>query len=414
MERKLQANANDVKRTSDKASDDDKIQNLIVNNMRQHQSRRFQAPAQERLERLQLKLKSGRITKEKHVPKRPTRSATSSGSSNHMERNIGKSSSSLRNLLLSESLLCAVAASPSPSSSSNSRRSLPTNPFAKSTESNRITESSGGIRSAWAKPKALIDASNRLHHNRPLISANCRLALLQSSLQETQRNDNDNNNNNVLPNNAMTDDDEPMEIESMDIDPEPEEEQSAVVDDNDEKPKLDNAVADDVDKKASEELPKRMVDHMYYVLDTNILMENLSFVDDLSHLALGDSKGSMLFIPYVVIKELDRIKDRRSEDDASKRSAARKAIRYLNDKFDKSLRIQGQSALEDAEHLIEVDGGDDSVVNCCVQLSAQVPKLTLLTNDANLRLKAKTSSIAVASSSDLLSRYHKDFGGLQS
>ncbi|XP_062133385.1 uncharacterized protein LOC133843734 isoform X2 [Drosophila sulfurigaster albostrigata] len=392
MERKLQANANDVKRTSD----DDKIQNLIVNNMRQRQSRGFQAPAQERLERLQLKLISGRITKEKHVPKRPTRSATSSGFSN-----IGKSSSSLRNLLLSESMQCAVAASPSPSSSYNS------NPFAKSTEGNRIIESSGGIRSAWAKPKALIDASNRLHHNRPLISANCRLTLLQSSLQETQRNDNENNNNNVLPNNAMTDDDEPMEIEPMDIDPEPEEEQSA-------KPKLDNGIADDVNKKASEELPKRMVDHMYYVLDTNILMENLSFVDDLSHLALGNSKGSMLFIPYVVIKELDGIKDRRSEDDASKRSAARKAIRYLNDKFDKSLRIQGQSAVEDAEHLIEVDGGDDRVVNCCVQLSAQVPKLTLLTNDANLRLKAKTSSIAVASSSDLLSRYHKDFGGLQS
>ncbi|XP_060653995.1 uncharacterized protein LOC132789760 [Drosophila nasuta] len=399
MERNLQANANDVKRTSDKASDDDKIQNLIVNNMRQRQSRGFQAQAQERLERLQLKLISSRIIKEKHVPKRPTRSATSFGSSNHVERNIGRSSSSLRNLLLSESMQCAVAASPSPSSSSNSCRSLPTNPFAKSTESNRT-----GIRSAWAKPKALIDATSRLHHNRPLISANCRLALLQSSLQETQRNDNDNNNNNVLPNNAMTDDDEPM-----DIDPEPEEEQSAVVDDNDEKTKLDNAVADDVDKKASEELPKRMVDHMYYVLDTNILMENLSFVDDLSHLALGDSIGSMLFIPYVVIKELDGIKDRRSEDDASKRSAARKAIRYLNDKFDKSLRIQGQSAVEDAEHLIEVDGGDDSVVNCCVQLSAQVPKLTLLTNDANLRLKAKTSSIAVASISDLLSRYHKDF-----
>jgi len=73
----------------------------------------------------------------------------------------------------------------------------------------------------------------------------------------------------------------------------------------------------------------------------NVLIDNLAFVEDLSQVALGETNGSMLYIPYVVIKELDRLKDRRNED-SLKRCAAIRAIRYLNDKFDVSLKIQGE------------------------------------------------------------------------
>ncbi|KAH8299233.1 hypothetical protein KR044_006564 [Drosophila immigrans] len=411
MNRKAQqVNANAIKRPTNAASndadDDDNIQNLLLN-IRQRQSRRNRTPAQERLESLQLKLKNGRITKDQHTPKRTTRNST--GISVERLHNMTASSTALKSFSFASNAAAGACSPATAPSSSHSRRALHANPFAKPSRSSN----SGGVLNAWAKPKALIDASNRLHNNRPAISANSRLALLEASLQQEHRdNSNDNNNNNVLPTNTITNlsNDEPMEIEAMDIDAEVADVAAA----DDETP-VDLSVPkpdDEVTNKADRVLPKRMVDHMYYVLDTNILMDNLSFVDDLCRLALGDSKGSMLFIPYVVIKELDRIKDRSS--DAHKRTAAIRAIHYLNDKFDKSLRIQGQSAQEDAEHLIEVVCGDDSIVNCCVQLSSQVPKLTLLTNDANLRLKAKTSSITVASRSDLLSRNHKDFDTLQS
>lgn len=94
---------------------------------------------------------------------------------------------------------------------------------------------------------------------------------------------------------------------------------------------------------SEQELPKRLDDHMYFVLDTNVLMNNLAFVEDLSRVALGETNGSMLYLPYIVIKELDKLKDRRSED-SLKRSAAIRAIHYLNNKFDNSLRIQGEQS----------------------------------------------------------------------
>lgn len=89
-----------------------------------------------------------------------------------------------------------------------------------------------------------------------------------------------------------------------------------------------------------QDLPARRLDHMYFVLDTNVLMDNLLFVEDLCHVALGETNGSMLYIPYIVIKELDKLKDRR-DDNELKRLAAIRAIRYLNKKFDDSLKIQG-------------------------------------------------------------------------
>lgn len=89
-----------------------------------------------------------------------------------------------------------------------------------------------------------------------------------------------------------------------------------------------------------QELPARCVDHMYFVLDTNVLMDNLVFVEDLCHVALGETKGSMLYIPYIVIKELDKLKDTRNEDKL-KRTKAIRAIHYLNKKFDNRLKIQG-------------------------------------------------------------------------
>jgi len=64
--------------------------------------------------------------------------------------------------------------------------------------------------------------------------------------------------------------------------------------------------------------------------------------------------------------------------------------------------------------LIEVDCADDSIINCCLQLMGQVPNLMLLTNDANLRLKANASSILVSRRSDLLNDYREQFDALPS
>ncbi|TDG43330.1 hypothetical protein AWZ03_010239 [Drosophila navojoa] len=291
------------------------------------------------------------------------------------------------------------------------------------------------IADAWAKPKALFDASNRLENN-PSTSANQRLLMLRETLQQQQReaSNNCNTQSNKLPAATVTKNDEEIalstpkdDVEPMDLDfPEEEAEEQKEEQQDSSCTILDLSVKKNRSQPESisdltlqrllctgQELPARCVDYMYFVLDTNVLMDNLDFVEDLCRVTLGETKGSMLYIPYIVIKELDKLKDRRSDNDRNRKSAIR-AIHYLNKKFDESLKIQAQSALEEATHLIEVDCPDDSIVNCCLQLQSQVPHLMLLTNDNNLRLKANASAIQVSCRSDLLHDYRSQFEALSS
>ncbi|XP_017864862.1 PREDICTED: transcriptional protein SWT1-like [Drosophila arizonae] len=151
-------------------------------------------------------------------------------------------------------------------------------------------------------------------------------------------------------------------------------------------------------KQNKHPVPQYQLDHMYFVLDTNVLMDSLRLLDDVSKLTLRDTAGSILYIPYMVIKELDSLKYKQMTS-----YAARRAINYLNDKFDDLEPIEAQSALEDADQLIDVDSGDDSILNCCLQLKEQLDHMILLTNDNNLRLKALASSIRVSTCYQLIS-----------
>ncbi|XP_068159338.1 transcriptional protein SWT1 [Drosophila tropicalis] len=266
------------------------------------------------------------------------------------------------------------------------------------------------IRNAWEKPQALIDASNRVKKSSSSISsssssANERLRQLRLALQQQQQhqqqghqkqkevkgehfNRETNNNKNKSPQNAARTEPE-VEPEPMDWE------------DDD----VSMAILQSLQREPGEQdLPARRLDHMYFILDTNVLIHNLSFVKDLPKLVLNGLAGSMIFIPYIVIKELDRLKAKHSDSEIN-RVAAIRAIHFLNAKFDESRDIQAQSALDEADHLIDVDTADDSILNCCLQLKEQVPNSMLLTNDNNLRLKANATSIRVSCKSDLMSEY---------
>ncbi|TMW54289.1 hypothetical protein DOY81_000644 [Sarcophaga bullata] len=51
-------------------------------------------------------------------------------------------------------------------------------------------------------------------------------------------------------------------------------------------------------------------DFYYFIIDTNVLLKDLTFVEDLTKMKLCDTKGSMLYLPYIVLQELDRLKMR--------------------------------------------------------------------------------------------------------
>ncbi|XP_043660460.1 transcriptional protein SWT1 [Drosophila teissieri] len=373
-------------------------------------------PAQERLKRLQTQLKRVQDKKpisnnerERETIKRSTRSSSTS--------QISTRSSSTSQTSTPKS---------APVRRSSVYASTPHRPLTERLKVQTKVVKSASPRNAWEKPKALVDASNRLKAG-PSQSANQRLTQLRTLLQQKRQNEERNNNDVAKINEEVigkeakncniTNSSAFNGSSSSDIEPEPMEWEESIEDeppkkdqDEDEEEEEDDIL---VMRQAAdgEELPTRLVDHMYFVLDTNVLMHNIKFVESLTEVVLPGTVGSMLYIPYIVIKELDKLKGQYQSDDP-KRLIAVRAIRYLNTKFDESLEIQGQSAVEEAEHLIKVDCPDDSIVNCCLQLQEQVPSMMLLTNDENLRLKANASDIQVSCRSDLMSTYAAEFAAL--
>uniref|UniRef100_A0A1A9WQZ5 PINc domain-containing protein n=1 Tax=Glossina brevipalpis TaxID=37001 RepID=A0A1A9WQZ5_9MUSC len=147
----------------------------------------------------------------------------------------------------------------------------------------------------------------------------------------------------------------------------------------------------------------------YFVLDTNVLLRHLSFIEDLSNFRLCDTEGTILFIPYCVLQELDKLKQRSGRQEGVKTLAVR-AIKYLNEKFEsKSQHLQAQSAIDERRHLIRITSPDDSIINTCLQVKEHIKNAMLLTEDINLRNKAICNNISVTTKSDLLTKHTKFF-----
>uniref|UniRef100_A0A1A9VWV9 PINc domain-containing protein n=1 Tax=Glossina austeni TaxID=7395 RepID=A0A1A9VWV9_GLOAU len=146
--------------------------------------------------------------------------------------------------------------------------------------------------------------------------------------------------------------------------------------------------------------------YYYFILDTNVLLQHLSFIEDLSNFKLCDTEGTILFIPYCVLQELDRLKQRSGSQEGVKTLAIR-AIKYLNGKFEsKSPHLQAQSAIDERRHLIDVSSPDDSIINACLQVKKHIKNVLFLTEDINLRNKSICNNILVSTKSDLLTKHY--------
>ncbi|XP_011177396.2 transcriptional protein SWT1 [Zeugodacus cucurbitae] len=149
---------------------------------------------------------------------------------------------------------------------------------------------------------------------------------------------------------------------------------------------------------------KWLNDYYYFVLDTNVLLRHLAFLEELCHMKLCDTGGTILYIPYSVLQELDKLKQF-AVGDGTKVLAVR-AIKYLNSKFEaKNKHVQAQSALSELEHLVEITSPDDRIINCCLQVKQHIDHVILLTEDINLRNKAICNNILVSTKSDLVAKH---------
>ncbi|MBX9836885.1 MAG: PhoH family protein, partial [Silvanigrellaceae bacterium] len=126
-----------------------------------------------------------------------------------------------------------------------------------------------------------------------------------------------------------------------------------------------------------------------YVLDTNVILHDpLSFFN---------FKNATIFIPFIVIYELDKLK----KDSAERGYHARQAIRILEDlrktaNLVEGVPIKGNSIVK----VVVADefsdkAPDDYILHVTLKLKAEYPNITLVTKDFNLRIKADTFKINV-------------------
>lgn len=106
----------------------------------------------------------------------------------------------------------------------------------------------------------------------------------------------------------------------------------------------------------------------------------------------------MLYVPYIVLNELDKIKT--FKDNLAK--LARTAIGFINENLNiKNDYFCLQSASEQMK-IIQIDCGDDLILNACLHINNITRKVLLISNDINLRNKAHANQISCMSGMELI------------
>ncbi|XP_041134440.1 transcriptional protein SWT1 isoform X2 [Polyodon spathula] len=142
------------------------------------------------------------------------------------------------------------------------------------------------------------------------------------------------------------------------------------------------------------------------VLDTNILLSHLEFVRTIKAHGLPGIGFPAIIIPWVVLQELDSLKNGKLS-----MHVVKKAIPAVNFIYtclkNQDPQLWGQSMQQASQSIYGLSGenNDDRVLQCCLQYQSLYPNLTIIlcTNDKNLCSKALLSGVKAVSKVDLVS-----------
>ncbi|KAF1797161.1 PIN domain-containing protein [Mucor lusitanicus] len=130
------------------------------------------------------------------------------------------------------------------------------------------------------------------------------------------------------------------------------------------------------------------------VLDTNFLLSKLGFLDTVLDLASENPGSLLVLLPWVVIRELDGLKQGNPDISAG----ARKAMRFIELRLrDKIVSLRGQKMNEVwSKDMLKNQNvkGDDRILDCCMYFQQITHKrVTLLSNDRNLCIKVMVHDV---------------------
>ncbi|KAJ8668678.1 hypothetical protein QAD02_010341 [Eretmocerus hayati] len=146
----------------------------------------------------------------------------------------------------------------------------------------------------------------------------------------------------------------------------------------------------------------------YIVVDTNVLLSNLPFIEEIRDSHSDICEKPFIVIPWTVLQELDFIKDDKSGTRSqSVQLKARKAVDYLNKHFgSKDPRFLGQTPqdVKRNKERFEVECPDDEILQTCLQIkeSSKIP--VLLSYDKNLCTKAMVHDVPILGRDDPLDK----------
>uniref|UniRef100_A0A4W5QEL2 Transcriptional protein SWT1 n=1 Tax=Hucho hucho TaxID=62062 RepID=A0A4W5QEL2_9TELE len=142
------------------------------------------------------------------------------------------------------------------------------------------------------------------------------------------------------------------------------------------------------------------------VLDTNILLSHLDFVKKMRSHGLGALGLPTVLVPWVVLQELDSLKNRKRLS-SSVAHLATPAVHYIYTCLkSQEPRLWGQSMQQASQSSqgLNAENNDDRVLQCCLQYQSLYPEgaLILCTNDKNLCSKALLSGVKALGKADLV------------
>ncbi|XP_029394993.1 transcriptional protein SWT1 isoform X2 [Mus pahari] len=140
------------------------------------------------------------------------------------------------------------------------------------------------------------------------------------------------------------------------------------------------------------------------VIDTNILMNHLTFVKILKTTEIPGFDTLVLIIPWVVVQELDRMKAGKLLKNVQHKAVP--AIHFINDSLkSQDRKLWGQSLQLASQKLygLSDENNDDRVLKCCLQYQELFPcsLVILCTDDRNLRNKGLISGVKSLSKEEL-------------
>ncbi|XP_066548340.1 transcriptional protein SWT1 [Amia ocellicauda] len=146
------------------------------------------------------------------------------------------------------------------------------------------------------------------------------------------------------------------------------------------------------------------------VLDTNILLSHLEFIKKMKAHGLGALGFPNILIPWVVLQELDALKNGKLSSRVLNKAIP--AVNFIYTSLKKQEpRLWGQSMQQASQKIygLSAENNDDRVLQCCLQYQSLYPggAVILCTNDKNLCSKALLSGVKSVSKADLVAEVDK-------